>query len=104
MFLCGVGKAMDAQNDFKCILKEQNFGTEVPAVLNGNFSWKECHFRYRKRRCQRCNRRCKETGIITAMLMRDAQESADAVAKETGIDEVHANCFHRTNYLNEEIR
>ena len=32
----------------------------------------------------------KKQGIITAMLTGDAQESADAVAKETGIDEVHA--------------
>ena len=34
--------------------------------------------------------RMKNQGIVTAMLTGDARESAEAVARETGIDEVHA--------------
>ena len=83
--LCGNRKLMDAQNVDLSVYQKENFGTEVLVALNGKFvgnivisDTKDAIAAVKKQ------------GIITAMLTGDAQESADAVAKETGIDEVHA--------------
>lgn len=60
--LCGNRKLMDAQNVDLSVYQKENFGTEVLGCLKWQICWKYRHFRYSKRRCQRCNRRCKETG------------------------------------------
>ena len=88
--LCGNRKLMDAQNVDLSVYQKENFGTEVLVALNGNFVGNIVISDTVKDDAKDAIADVKKQGIITAMLTGDAQESADAVAKETGIDEVHA--------------
>ena len=88
--LCGNRKLMDAQNVDLSVYQKENFGTEVLVALNGKFVGNIVIFDTVKDDAKDAIAAVKKQGIITAMLTGDAQESADAVAKETGIDEVHA--------------
>ena len=88
--LCGNRKLMDAQNVDLSIYQKENFGTEVLVALNGKFVGNIVISDTVKDDAKDAIADVKKQGIITAMLTGDAQESADAVAKETGIDEVHA--------------
>ena len=88
--LCGNGKLMDAQNVDLSVYQKENFGTEVLVALNGKFVGNIVISDTVKDDAKDAIADVKKQGIITAMLTGDAQESADAVAKETGIDEVHA--------------
>ncbi|MFR5082818.1 MAG: heavy metal translocating P-type ATPase [Anaerobutyricum hallii] len=88
--LCGNRKLMDAQNVDLSVYQKENFGTEVLVALNGKFVGNIVISDTLKDDAKDAIADVKKQGIITAMLTGDAQESADAVAKETGIDEVHA--------------
>ena len=88
--LCGNRKLMDAQNVDLSVYQKENFGTEVLVALNGKFVGNIVISDIVKDDAKDAIAAVKKQGIITAMLTGDAQESADAVAKETGIDEVHA--------------
>ena len=88
--LCGNRKLMDAQNVDLSVYQKENFGTEVLVALNGKFVGNIVISDTVKDDAKDAITDVKKQGIITAMLTGDAQESADAVAKETGIDEVHA--------------
>ena len=88
--LCGNRKLMDAQNVDLSVYQKENFGTEVLVALNGKFVGNIVISDTVKDDAKDAIASVKKQGIITAMLTGDAQESADAVAKETGIDEVHA--------------
>ena len=88
--LCGNRKLMDAQNVDLSAYQKENFGTEVLVALNGKFVGNIIISDTVKDDAKDAIAAVKKQGIITAMLTGDAQESADAVAKETGIDEVHA--------------
>ena len=88
--LCGNRKLMDAQNVDLSVYQKENFGTEVLVALNGKFVGNIVISDTVKDDAKDAIADVKKQGIITAMLTGDAQESADAVAKETGIDEVHA--------------
>ena len=88
--LCGNRKLMDAQNVDLSVYQKENFGTEVLVALNGKFVGNIVISDTVKGDAKDAIAAVKKQGIITAMLTGDAQESADAVAKETGIDEVHA--------------
>ena len=88
--LCGNRKLMDAQNVDLSVYQKENFGTEVLVALNGRFVGNIVISDTVKDDAKDAIAAVKKQGIITAMLTGDAQESADAVAKETGIDEVHA--------------
>ena len=88
--LCGNRKLMDAQNVELSVYQKENFGTEVLVALNGKFVGNIVISDTVKDDAKDAIAAVKKQGIITAMLTGDAQESADAVAKETGIDEVHA--------------
>ena len=81
---------MDAQNVVFCVYQKDNFGTVVLVALNGKFVGNIVISDTVKDDAKDAIADVKKQGIITAMLTGDAQESADAVAKETGIDEVHA--------------
>lgn len=81
---------MDAQNVDLSVYQKENFGTEVLVALNGKFVGNIVISDTVKDDAKDAIAAVKKQGIITAMLTGDAQESADAVAKETGIDEVHA--------------
>ena len=83
-------KLMDAQNVDLSVYQKENFGTEVLVALNGKFVGNIVISDTVKDDAKDAIAAVKKQGIITAMLTGDAQESADAVAKETGIDEVHA--------------
>ena len=88
--LCGNRKLMDAQNVDLSVYQKDNFGTEVLVALNGKFVGNIVISDTVKDDAKDAIADVKKQGIIIAMLTGDAQESADAVAKETGIDEVHA--------------
>ena len=88
--LCGNRKLMDAQNVDLSAYQKENFGTEVLVALNGKFVGNIVISDTVKDDAKDAIADVKKQGIITVMLTGDAQESADAVAKETGIDEVHA--------------
>ena len=88
--LCGNRKLMDAQNVDLSAYQKENFGTEVLVAVNGKFVGNIVISDTVKDDAKDAIADVKKQGIITAMLTGDAQESADAVAKETGIDEVHA--------------
>ncbi len=88
--LCGNRKLMDAQNVDLSVYQKENFGTEVLVALNGKFVGNIVISDTVKDDAKDAIADVKKQGIITAMLTGDAQESADDVAKETGIDEVHA--------------
>ena len=88
--LCGNRKLMDAQNVDLSVYQKENFGTEVLVAVNGKFVGNIVISDTVKDDAKDAIAAVKKQGIITAMLTGDAQESADAVAKETGIDEVHA--------------
>ena len=88
--LCGNRKLMDAQNVDLSAYQKESFGTEVLVAFNGKFVGNIIISDTVKEDAKDAIAAVKKQGIITAMLTGDAQESADAVAKETGIDEVHA--------------
>ena len=88
--LCGNRKLMDAQNVDLSVYQKENFGTEVLVAVNGKFVGNIVISDTVKDDAKDAIAAVKKQGIITVMLTGDAQESADAVAKETGIDEVHA--------------
>ena len=88
--LCGNRKLMDAQNVDLSVYQKENFGTEVLVAVNGKFVGNIVISDTVKDDAKDAIAAVKKQEIITAMLTGDAQESADAVAKETGIDEVHA--------------
>ena len=88
--LCGNRKLMDEQNVDLSSYQKEDFGTEVLVALNGKFVGNIVISDTVKEDAKEAIAAVKKQEIITAMLTGDAQESADAVAKETGIDEVHA--------------
>ena len=90
VILCGNRKLMEAKNVDISAYQKENFGTEVFVALNGKFVGNIVISDTVKEDAKDAIAAVKKQGIITAMLTGDAQESADAVAKETGIDEVHA--------------
>jgi Cd2+/Zn2+-exporting ATPase len=88
--LCGNRKLMTSNNVDLSSYKKEDFGTEVLTALNGKFIGHLVISDTIKEEAPSAIRKTKKFGIITAMLTGDAQDSAEAVAKETGIDEVHA--------------
>ena len=88
--LCGNRKLMD---QFHVTLKDhvqETFGSEVFVAVNGIFAGYLIISDTLKPDAGTAVRRLKQMNITTAMLTGDAEESARAVAAETGIDEVHA--------------
>lgn len=70
--------------------EKNNFGTEVLAARNGKFIGYLVISDTLKEDAKSAISQIKKQGIATIMLTGDAQDSADAVAQATGIDEVHA--------------
>ncbi|MEY8492025.1 heavy metal translocating P-type ATPase [Lachnospiraceae bacterium 29-91] len=67
-----------------------NYGTEVLLAVNGNYAGCLVIADTVKEDAKPAVQAMKRQGIVTAMLTGDAAEAAQAVAAETGIDEVHA--------------
>lgn len=87
--LCGNRNLMD-QFHVPVNAAALNYGTEVFAALNGTFIGHLVIADTIKPEAADAISAIRSKDIVTAMLTGDAQENADAVAKATGIDEVHA--------------
>ena len=88
--LVGNRKLMDQFHIDLSAYQKKGFGSEVLIALNGKFEGHIVISDTIKSEAKSAIAALKKLGITTAMLTGDAQESADAVAAETGIDEVHA--------------
>ena len=88
--LCGNQKLMDTFNVNISEYTKDNYGTEVLVALNGNFIGALVIADTIKKDAASAISSIKSHGIVTAMLTGDAQGSAEAVARKTGVDEVHA--------------
>ncbi len=88
--LVGNRKLMDKYNIDLSEYKKKGFGSEVLIALNGRFLGHIVISDTIKADARPAIDALKKLGVTTAMLTGDAQDSADAVAAETGIDEVHA--------------
>lgn len=88
--LVGNRKLMDKFDIDLSEYKKKGFGSEVLIALNGKFMGHIVISDTIKADAKPAIEALKKLGVTTAMLTGDAQDSADAVAAETGIDEVHA--------------
>lgn len=88
--LCGNRKLMEANGVDLSAYQKTSFGTEVLVAKNGKFAGNIVISDALKEDAVSAVSRIKGLGIVTAMLTGDAQDSAEHVAKQTGIDEVHA--------------
>lgn len=88
--LCGNRKLMEANGVDLSACRRTSFGTEVLVARNGEFAGNIVISDTLKDDAISAISRIKGLGIVTAMLTGDAQDSAEHVAKQTGIDEVHA--------------
>ena len=88
--LCGNRKLMDANKVDLSAYAKTTFGTEVLVARNGRFIGNIVISDTLKDDAVDAVSRIKGMGIVTAMLTGDAQDSAEHVAQQTGIDEVHA--------------
>ena len=90
VFLCGNRKLMESEGISMNGYPNTGFGTEVLVARDGVFIGHLVISDTIKEGARSAIGRMKNQGIVTAMLTGDARESAEAVARETGIDEVHA--------------
>ncbi len=88
--LCGNVKLMHSFHVNLDRYKKTGFGSEVLVAVNGKYEGHVLISDTVKEEAPGAIRRIAGMGIATAMLTGDAQDSAEAVARETGIQEVHA--------------
>lgn len=88
--LCGNRKLMDKYHIDLTGYKKEDSGTEVLVALNGKWVGQIIISDTVKEDAKSSVASVKKLGITTVMLTGDAQENAEQVAAETGIDEVHA--------------
>ena len=88
--LCGNKKLMDRYDVKLRTSKTDTFGAEVFLAVDGVSAGYFVIADTVKKDAIPAIERLKAMGITTAMLTGDSQDSAQAVAEETGIDEVHA--------------
>lgn len=88
--LCGNYKLMEKYHIPMDSYQQGNYGTEILAAKNGVFMGSILISDTIKADAKSAISALKNMKIVTAMLTGDAQASAEAVANETGIDEVHA--------------
>lgn len=88
--LCGNRKLMEESGIDLSGYVQTAFGTEVLVAKDGMFIGNIVISDTLKEDAVDAISRIKGQGIVTAMLTGDAQNSAEHVAKQTGIDEVHA--------------
>jgi Cd2+/Zn2+-exporting ATPase len=96
--LCGNKKLMEKYSIDLSAYKNDAFGSEVLTALNGTFIGHIVISDTIKEDATDAIAQTKKLGIVTAMLTGDAKDSADAVAKETGIDEVHAKLLPQDKF------
>ena len=88
--LCGNRKLMDKYGVKMKNIQSDVYGAEVLVAIDGQFAGYLVIADTVKKDAKSAVARLKRQNIVTAMLTGDAQNSAMAVAKETGVDEVHA--------------
>lgn len=88
--LCGNRKLMDKFNIDLADYQKKMFGSEVLIAIDGKFAGHIIVSDTIKPDAKPAIAAIKKLGVTTAMLTGDAEDSANAVAAETGIDEVHA--------------
>lgn len=88
--LCGNRKLMDKYHIDLTGYKKEDSGTEVLIALNGKWVGQIIISDIVKEDAKSSIASVKKLGITTVMLTGDAQENAEQVAAETGIDEIHA--------------
>lgn len=89
-FLCGNKKLLAKHDVDISAYSPSAYGTEVLLAQNGILIGYLVIADTVKEEAATAIRTLKKEGLITVMLTGDAQESAEAVANKTGIDEVHA--------------
>lgn len=102
VLLCGNRKLMEKYEISLEKYRKSDFGTEVLAARNGIFLGHLVISDTIKEEAKGAISAIRKLGITTAMLTGDAQDSAEAVAQATGIDEVHAKLLpqDKLNELN----
>lgn len=100
--LCGNKKLMAEFNVNLSEYDDSSYGTEVLTALNGKFIGHLLISDTIKEESPDAIKALKSIGIKTAMLTGDGEASAQAVARATGIDEVHAKLMPQDK-LNELI-
>ncbi len=90
MALCGSRKLLEEQGVDTSAYSPSHYGTEVLLARDGSFIGSLVIADTIKEDAAYAVQTLKKAGLVTAMLTGDAPESADGIAKETGIDEVHA--------------
>lgn len=88
--LCGNRKLLEKFSVSTANFQPSSYGTEVLVALNGFYVGHICIADTLKKDSASAIASLKAQGLVTAMLTGDAEESAAAIARETGIDEVHA--------------
>lgn len=88
--LCGNSKLMEKYKIDLSEYKKSAFGSEVLVAVNRTFAGNMLIADTVKKDAKDSIAQLKKQNIVTAMLTGDAEDSAKAVAAETGIDEVHA--------------
>jgi len=88
--LCGNVKLMHSFDVNLERYERAGFGSEVLVAVNGEYAGHVLISDTIKEEAPGAIKRIKGMGVVTAMLTGDAQDSAESVAKETGIQEVHA--------------
>ena len=88
--LCGNRKLMDKYHIDLTGYKKEDSGTEVLIALNGKWVGQIIISDTVKEDAKSSIASVKKLGITTVMLTGDAQDNAEQVAAETGIDEIHA--------------
>ena len=88
--LCGNRKLMEQFHISMDQATDTSYGTEIFAAKNGSYIGRLVIADTIKEDAASAIHQIRSQGITTVMLTGDAQDSADAVAKETGIDEVYA--------------
>ena len=88
--LCGNKKLMEKYHVSLSSYRSDSFGTEVLVAKDGILIGSLIISDTIKHDAKSAISKLKNLGITTVMLTGDSIESAEAVAKETGIDEVHA--------------
>ena len=88
--LVGNQKLMDKYQIDLSAYKKKGFGSEILIALNGKFVGHIVISDTVKADAKEAIAAMKKLGVITAMLTGDSEDSAKAVAAETGVEEVHA--------------
>lgn len=88
--LCGNKRLMDKFNVSVPSETDETGGTEVLAAVDGKYAGRIVISDTIKEEAKSAIGKIKKQGIVTAMLTGDTEKTAEAVAKTTGIDEVHA--------------